>query len=43
MKFRTWVTIGAIAFGAWRSMRNVRKTVKKNARTTLKRAQKAIA
>ena len=42
MKLKTWIAIGTFAFTAWRSYRNMRSTVRREARSRLKRAYKAI-
>lgn len=42
MKLKTWVAIGTFAFTVWRGYRSMKTTVRHNAKTTLRRAARAI-
>ena len=42
MKLKTWIAIGTFAFTAWRGYRSMKKTARHNAKSSLRRAAKAI-
>jgi hypothetical protein len=42
MKLRTWIAAGTFAFSVWRGWKNMKKSARKNAKTSLRRMERAI-
>lgn len=42
MKLRTWFAVGTFAFTVWRGWRSMKKTVRHNAKSNLRRLERAI-